>query len=160
MCNCHDLHPSWWRSISITVILVQHRAVLSFQCVWLWALHWQCAVAPSSSFLRDTYAATFHSFEFIFVALMEAVQASVSYTKVKISRVQMRHRLSVPIFLQVPSSQGGLCFSDDKEELATFTTLFVSSHTINRYHLPPHSLVGGSPASFPPEILTERQAYI
>lgn len=72
----------------------------------------------------------------------------------------MRHRLSVPIFLQVPSSQGGLCFSDDKEELATFTTLFVSSHTINRYHLPPHSLVGGSPASFPPEILTERQAYI
>lgn len=118
--------------------------------VWLWALNWHCAVAPSSSSLKDTYAAMFHSFEFIHVALMEVVQALVSYTKVKISSVQMKHRLSVPIFLQVPFSQGGLCFTDDKEDLATFATLFVFSHTINRYHLPPQSLVGGSPASFPP----------
>lgn len=113
--------------------LVQHRAVLSFQCVTIsTALTWSWGT-QLPFFKRDTYAATFHSCEFIPVTLMEAVQALMSYTKVKVSNVQMKHRLGGPIFLQVPPSQGGLGFTDDKEELPTSTTLFVSSHTVNRY---------------------------
>lgn len=119
-----------------------------------------CCGTQLLSFKRDTYTATFHSCEFILMTFMEAVQASVSHTKMSVSSDQRRDKSSVPILLQVPSSQGGLCFSNEKEELGTFTTLFASSHAVNRQ--PPSTSLSSwwLPCLSPPEVPTESQTYI
>lgn len=96
ICILYGEEPSqsqWFRS----------DAGLSCHCnVWQRALHWYCAVSPSSPALKETVLLQHLIAVNLSLSLMEAVQALVGSTKAKIAMFRWthcKHRLGGHIFL-------------------------------------------------------------